>query len=161
MRPGRKFIPNEYRVEGEFAFLKLTQGQEAKIDLADLQLALTRRWYADRFSHTYYAAANDPMTGGTRRTRTKLHRFLTNPPDHLVVDHDDGNGLNNTRLNLLHMTHVENSRKQRQGTRRTRTRRTICGIPVRGFGSVLDAAGPQNPGHSHTNPPIKMHPEPS
>ncbi len=29
-----------------------------------------------------------------------LHRFILDPPDHLIVDHKDGNGLNCTRGNL-------------------------------------------------------------
>jgi hypothetical protein len=44
----------------------------------------------------------------------KLHRFLLNVYDDRVVDHIDGNPLNNTRANLRITTMVGNARNNRQ-----------------------------------------------
>lgn len=119
--------PNDYRIEGKFAFLALSQAKETKIDLADLPKALARRWHAAKGrTSTFYAASSWP------RPFTFLHRFLTDPPDHLVVDHDDGDGLNNTRKNLIHKTLGENGRNKRPWQRRT-----YKGVPLLGFKNPL------------------------
>lgn len=42
-----------------------------------------------------------------------LHRYLLNPPDDMVVDHKDRNGLNNTRNNLRVVTQQANTWNRR------------------------------------------------
>lgn len=41
-----------------------------------------------------------------------LHRFLFAVNDGMLIDHIDGDGLNNTRENLREVTHSENSRSR-------------------------------------------------
>lgn len=52
--------------------------------------------------------------GGTGKN-VKLHRFIMAAPDGYVVDHIDGNPLNNTRENLQITTHARNVMRSRKG----------------------------------------------
>lgn len=47
------------------------------------------------------------------KKKIKMHRVIMNPEPHLLVDHIDGNGLNNTRNNLRVCTKAENNRNRR------------------------------------------------
>lgn len=49
--------------------------------------------------------------------RISMHRFLLSPADGFVVDHVDGNTLNNTRENIRVCLQAENARNQRKFTR--------------------------------------------
>lgn len=42
-----------------------------------------------------------------------MHRAILDPPRGVLVDHVDGNGLNNCRANLRTCTYAENSRNRR------------------------------------------------
>lgn len=46
-----------------------------------------------------------------------LHRFILSAPDGVVIDHKDGDTLNNTKSNLRICTQAENSRNRRRSKR--------------------------------------------
>ena len=81
--------------------LILTQGMEAIVDDDDPKEPWRFKWSAHKCRNTWYAIRN--VQG---RTIT-LHRFLMGEPDG-QVDHEDGDGLNNQRINLRLATHTEN-----------------------------------------------------
>lgn len=97
--------PNEHRIEGDTAFIALTDKYgdtigEAAIDVDDLERILSfGRWKIVRRSHTNYVAAYITTPEGKRAT-PYMHRVITNAPDALVVDHQNHNGLDNRRSNL-------------------------------------------------------------
>ena len=84
----------------------LTQGLEALIDAADLPLIAGKSWQARprRDGKGHYAVSS----GGTR-----MHRLLMGVWDHRIVDHRDGDGLNNRRSNLRVGTQSGNSVNRR------------------------------------------------
>lgn len=69
-------------------------------------------WYAQRRAWSWYAAATSQRGG--KKTTIRLHRFLTNAPEELQVDHKDHDGLNNTRHNLRVVTSEENRENMRE-----------------------------------------------
>jgi len=96
------------RVEGDLAYVTLTQGYEAVIDAADAPFVGQFNWCAVVNCNTVYAY---------RRTKTKeggafgtlLHRFLLEPPKGVEVDHISRDGLDNRRANLRVASRAQNS----------------------------------------------------
>lgn len=94
-------------------------GLVALVDEADYELIRPYRWYAVRGTHTFYAQRtwfeSHPADGrrhgrkhGVYHTE-KMHHLLGKPTPGIVVDHVDGNGLNNSRANLRFCTRAQNA----------------------------------------------------
>jgi hypothetical protein len=113
-------------VDGDLAYIPLSQGYTAAIDAADVDRISGRNWHAhvrrrkDGSIYTIYAITNIQHTDGTR-TATNLHRLLLDAPAHLQVDHINGDGLLNTRANLRLCSATENQRNQRTDRRSNRS----------------------------------------
>ena len=88
----------------EIRYIALTQGKFAIVDAGDYEWLSQKKWHIAK-GHTpkCYAAAY----GKGRRT-ILMHRLIMEPPEGLVVDHIDGNGLNNRRGNLRVCTQRQN-----------------------------------------------------
>lgn len=93
------------RVEGNIAYVPLTRGYEAIIDAVDVPLVEGRNWHVLGKPYRLYVATRDRTT----RTKTYLHRVLLNAPVGVLVDHIDGNTLNNRRSNLRLATYTQNA----------------------------------------------------
>lgn len=116
----RKFIPNDYRIVGNIAYLQLTNRgtfiAEALIDVADLERTLTQcRWRAawDDHARSYY------VRGGSRPIR-RLHRFLLDAAPSVLVDHKNHNTLDCRRENIRECTIAQNN-QNRPGPNRITT----------------------------------------
>jgi hypothetical protein len=102
------------RVEGDVAYLTLTRGYEAMIDVADIGLVNDANWnvFTPNGRNNIYADRRTP-------TRALLHRVIMGFPA-MQVDHINGNGLDNRRCNLRLVTHSENQMNRKgpakQGT---------------------------------------------
>ncbi len=90
-----------------FRRIPLTQGKFALVDPDDYYALISHKWSASKWGRTFYAVRSQG------KTQIKMHRQITNAPPHLLVDHADHNGLNNTRQNLRLCTHAENAANQR------------------------------------------------
>jgi hypothetical protein len=82
--------------------IPLTRGKFAIVDAEDYPELSKHKWHATRDGRNSYATRRN--NGKT----TRMHRHIMNAPDHLVVDHIDRNGLNNTKANLRLCTHRQN-----------------------------------------------------
>src|SRR5438874_604993 len=63
-------------------------------------------WYAKLGRHTYYAWAYTVKADGTQRQQVFMHRLLLPA---IMIDHKDGNGLNNLDDNLRPATVAQNA----------------------------------------------------
>lgn len=100
---GRK-PPSQIRLENDIAFVALTKGFEAMVDVADLELIAGYRWVAFINSQTGHAYAARYEKGRC----ILMHRALLSAPDGIWVDHEDGDGLNNRRKNIRLATPAQN-----------------------------------------------------
>lgn len=98
------------RVEGNIAYVPLTQGYEAVIDAADVPLVAKWNWFAAKKPRTVYAVRNRPGRG---EGLIGMHCVLMGEPSAFETDHRDGNGLNNRRFNLRVATVQQNTCNQR------------------------------------------------
>ncbi len=78
------------------ATVQLTNGPVALVDDADLQIVRSMKWYA----HYDHGTGKPYVRSTTNRGAVLLHRFLTNAPAGVPVDHKNGDGLDNRRSNL-------------------------------------------------------------
>ena len=105
-------IIRSIRVDGNIAYVPLTQGHEAIIDAADLHIVDQYNWTALVSKWTVYAYRMD--YSGPRQKNVRMHRLILEAKSGDQVDHVDGNGLNNKRENLRKVTNGQNSQNQRK-----------------------------------------------
>lgn len=107
-------LPPNYRPvrSGVFSVL-LTRGMVALIDEPDIDLVAGHNWHAKVWRGLAYAITSIPRIGEDgRKKRVRdlgMHRLLMGDPPGMVIDHIDGDGLNNTRANLRVCTHRSNT----------------------------------------------------
>lgn len=101
--------------------IPLTQGKVALVDDEDAHLAQLR-WFADKHSHTFYAARNKPKVNGKHQGLIRLHQMVMGaPPPGMEIDHINGNGLDNRRSNLRFVSHKQNQHNHRARRAKTGT----------------------------------------
>lgn len=88
--------------------ITLTQGAVALVDESDIEIVSARKWRLQKCGRRWAYAVAD-----IRGRVVGMHRLITNCPVGMVVDHIDGNGLNNVRTNLRIATASQNIRSQR------------------------------------------------
>ena len=94
------------------ARIPLVTGEVALVDDEDLHLVADLRWSrAGLRGRTLYAVHNKWQKGIMVR-HVLMHRLIMQPPPHLVVDHLNGDGLDNRRCNLRICTHAENAQNR-------------------------------------------------
>ena len=82
--------------------IPLTQGKFAIVDAEDYDWLSRYKWHACKSRSTFYAARRKGHTSAA------MHRQIMYPPEGLVVDHIDHNGLNNRKNNLRICTNSQN-----------------------------------------------------
>lgn len=93
--------------------IQLSQGYAALVDDEDYGRVSGFRWVALVVRNVVYAVRRFKRDDG-KWTTTYLHRFLMGEPKGLMVDHIDGNGLNNQRSNLRLATNSQNQANARK-----------------------------------------------
>lgn len=98
------------RVDGDVAYVPLTKGYEAVIDAADVPMVAGRNWSAHvELDGRVYAVWENGRNAAGKKVSVRMHRMLMGAPDEVLVDHKDGDGLNNRRSSNLRLaTHSQN-----------------------------------------------------
>jgi hypothetical protein len=82
--------------------IALTQNKVALVDDEDFDHLNQFKWHvANNYAHRTICSQK-------RKHTISMHRTILNPKDDMEVDHIDGNGLNNQKLNLRIVTHRQN-----------------------------------------------------
>lgn len=94
---------------GDTASVDVGYGKRAVFDLADIPIIAGKRWALNRHQSklTLYAVHNSTDEHGRFRS-LGMHRLILGVDDGVLVDHKDGDGLNNRRANLRPCTHAQN-----------------------------------------------------
>jgi hypothetical protein len=89
------------------------------VDDVDFDGVSKHNWSIVGSGSTFYALSNLPRSASQQKHFTiKMHRLISNAAKGTLVDHRDGNGLNNQRDNLRICTPFENAcnRKKRKNS---------------------------------------------
>lgn len=108
---GRRDRPPKPR-DDSIRYIPLTHGYYAIVDAEDYEKLSQYKWAAlfNSQGNIIYAArsAFREENGKRKRCTILMHREIMNPPDGMVIDHINGNGLNNRRCNMRTCTQAQN-----------------------------------------------------
>lgn len=93
-------------------YIPLTQGKFAIVDDEDYDRISELNWFVMNNQRIFYAGGWSPMVNG-KRTHYLMHRIIMDACKGQQIDHKDGNGLNNQRMNLRFCTISQNLQNQR------------------------------------------------
>ena len=86
--------------------IQLTKGKVALVDDADFEWLNQWKWTANEVGRRYYAIRRD--WSFPKGKTILMHRLITGASKEFVVDHIDGNTLNNRRSNLRVCSNAQN-----------------------------------------------------
>ena len=92
--------------------LPTQQGIFSFVDDENFDDLTKHKWRAKKDGHTFYADTNIKRDG--KYVKVALHRLIMSAPLGMEVDHIDGNGLNNQRINLRLCTKGQNQHNRRR-----------------------------------------------
>jgi hypothetical protein len=104
--------------------IKLADGKIALVDDEDYEYLNKSKWFTMKGYNTYYAVKT--------RKAIRMHRIILAVNDKMV-DHIDGNGLNNQKSNLRICNHSQNL----QNSRRSKTKGVYYTGNVSGYRSRI------------------------
>lgn len=123
-------------IDGDLATVTLTQGKIAIIDAAHAHLAGGHNWF---FRKDGYAATNVRRADGEQRPLL-LHRLisgLSNPQ--IPGDHENGDKLDNRRVNLRPSSHAENGQSRGADKNNTTGFKGVSLHPTGNFVAPIEA----------------------
>jgi hypothetical protein len=91
--------------------IPLTQGKFAKVDPEDYYELIRYKWCACCYGSVYYAKRT--IWRGGKKITVGIQRIVMKAPKETIVDHIDGDPLNNCKFNLRFATNRQNSINRR------------------------------------------------
>jgi hypothetical protein len=97
--------------------IPLTQGLYALVDDEDFEYLNQWKWYAAKQGNDFYAFRQEYFPSLKKQKTVRMHREVMSD-DERDLDHIDGNGLNNQKINLRFCSHRQNhqNRKHHKNT---------------------------------------------
>lgn len=92
--------------------IQLTKNQKVLVDKNLYEDLNKNKWYTMNCSGKYYAARTIKIDG--KKKTILMHRYIMNAPKNKVVDHINGNTLDNRIENLRICSHKENIRNSKK-----------------------------------------------
>lgn len=91
--------------------IPLTQGKFALVDDEDFEWLNQWKWFVIKDHNVFYAVRT--------QNHIKMHNVIMKPSDGFIVDHKDGDGLNNSKINLRICTTSQNQMNKRKPSNNT------------------------------------------
>lgn len=120
-------MPRQIRIEGSTAFVVLTKGYEAAIDVADVHLVSGNDWQASIEPNGLVYAICTIERGGKKKT-LRMHRVVSGAERGDEIDHRDVDGLNNRRANLRKSSRSQNKANSQLSCRNTSGFKGVCKV---------------------------------
>lgn len=120
--------------------IPLTRGKVAIVDDEDFEKVDAIKWYALKRRELWHASHKDK-----KRACIYMHRFIMAAPDGFEVDHVNGDGLDNRKVNLRVCTKRENARHRRSGDKTKTSRFQGVSRHPNGRWRAAICAGPPGP----------------
>lgn len=76
-------------------------------DDEDIELVFNFKWAPSKHRHTHYARSSSNIVNGSRKVY--MHHLIIPRNEGMIVDHINGNGLDNRRSNLRLCTYSQNA----------------------------------------------------
>lgn len=109
----RRTIPSPILVIGDYALVELNRSLVSIIDKADVELVEGFIWHTYIGGTVRYVQSNAVDSCG-RHSMVRMHRIIMGVTDaHILVDHINGDGLDNRRSNLRICTKRQNACNQK------------------------------------------------
>ncbi|MBN1361107.1 MAG: HNH endonuclease [Sedimentisphaerales bacterium] len=108
-KPGLGRVEPPEPPDDTIRYIPLTRGLHAIVDVKNYEWLNQYKWYAQarRDGATFYACRN------SRRRTIMMHREIMKPPPGKVVDHINGNGIDNREANMRNCTQAQNTLNKR------------------------------------------------
>jgi hypothetical protein len=111
-------------------YINLTQGLQAIVDDEDREYLCKSKWHVLREHDRCYAGRTEPNING-KHVAILMHREIMKTPKGMDVDHINGDGLDNRRINLRNCTRSQNLMNKKVGERNTSGYKGVCLDAVR------------------------------
>lgn len=100
-------------------YIELTKGKKTLVDDEDYEFINQHKWHLSSHGYAVRTTKTPSVAGKRHGKMIGMHRVILNTPSDMVVDHINGNKLDNRKSNLRNCTQAQNC--QNQGLRRNNT----------------------------------------
>ena len=111
-----------FRFGQSVCFIRIKKFRFAIVDRYDYNRLRQYKWRLNRSNRTFYAFCTRSRGPLLRPQVLWMHHLVLPPPDGLLVDHRNHNGLDNRRSNLRLATYSENIQNARKTISKTSSR---------------------------------------